>query len=313
MIEALLLVVLALGGGARAPDQAPPDTLRGVVVSRPDSVPVAGARVVLHRVTPDTGLAVDSVRSGTDGRFAFVLRRRSEDVFLASVRHQGVLYFGPAVHGPELPDDYRVAVSPSREARAEERPAVARRTLVVSAEGDRLRMLDAVDVTGTGDTTLVGRGGEGAAWWWRIVLPRGVQDVRVLPGGVAPEEVELSAGEARVSAAVPAGGQRLLLGYEAGSGEAVTLAPDQSVERFDLVVRGDDPAVTVEGLGEGRSSRIAEGTVGRYSARGLGAGDTIRVTLARSGGGEGTIAAWIAAGVGSLLAIGAVLAWRRIG
>lgn len=309
MIAALAVALTALWGPApQAAPRTPTDTLRGVVVSGPDSLPVAGATVVLHRVTPDTGFAVDSARSAPDGRFLLPVRRDPEAVLLASVRHEGALYFGPALHGADLPEEYRITVFPSRATRAGERPAVAGRTLVVSAEDGHLRMLDAVDVTAPGDTTLVGSGPGGEAWW-RISLPEGVRNVRVLPGGVAPEEVELDAGQARVSAPVPASGQRLLLGYEAPAGATVSLTPGGGVGRLEVVVRGDEPGVSVEGLGEGRAARVGQGAIRRYVGEGVGPGDTVRITLVRAGGG-GVRGAWIAVGVGVVLALGAAASWR---
>ena len=121
MTTLLLLGLAAVGlpPGPTPVQEAPTaDTLRGVVVEGRDSVPVPDRTVVLHRVTPDTGMAVDSVRTGPDGRFSLPFAARDGDVLLASTRHEGVLYFGPALHGGRLPADYRIAVFPTRPAGA---------------------------------------------------------------------------------------------------------------------------------------------------------------------------------------------------
>src|SRR5688572_21423762 len=67
-----------------------------------DSVGVPGASVVLHMVTADSSGEIDSTRAGAQGDFTF--RHPSVpdplgrgEVYLASVTHQDILYFGPAV------------------------------------------------------------------------------------------------------------------------------------------------------------------------------------------------------------------------
>lgn len=307
----LLAVLLAAPSSVAAQD-APLDTLRGSVVTGDDSVPVPGRTVVLHRIGPDTGMAVDSARTDAGGRFAIPYRRRGDEVVLASTRHEGVLYFGPALHGPETGGRYRIRVYPTRSTGSDRGLSVARRTVVVSREGEGLQFMDAIDVAGDADTTLVGPGGPGGSTWWRLLLPSGVRDVRLLPGGVGAEAVEVGEEEVRLSAPVPATGQRVLLGYAATDGP-VELSPERPIGRFEVVVRGDRPGVRVEGLGEGRSTRIGERTVRRYAARDLAASDTVRISLVSAGpggAGGGSRAAWIAAAAGLVLAAGAALTWR---
>ena len=306
------LLFLALAAAGPGPIQeVPVDTLRGVVVDGRDSVPVPGRTIVLHRVTPDTGMAVDSVRTGPDGRFSFPLDAGEGDVLLTSTRHEGVLYFGPALHGGSVPSGYRIEVFPTRPAGADPPLSTSRRTIVASPERGGLEFMDAIEVSGAADVTLVAPRDAAAGPWWEVALPSGVEGVRALPGGVEGPELEIEARRVRVSAPVPAAGQRLVLGYTAARDEPVVFVPERPVERFELVVRGDSATVRVEGLGEGRELRMGQESVRRYSVRSLGPGDTVRVVVgAGSGGGSSRTAAWIAAAVGFLLAIGAGLAWR---
>ena len=57
--------------------------------------------VVLHHVSDGEQGEVDSVRVGEEGSFSFTLPRAPDpgrsDIYFASVRHDGVLYFGPAI------------------------------------------------------------------------------------------------------------------------------------------------------------------------------------------------------------------------
>lgn len=312
MTAVLLLVLAAVGPAGHAPPQeASPDTLRGVVVSGRDSVPVPDRTVVLHRVTPDTGMAVDSGRTGPDGRFAFPLDLGDGDVFLASTRHEGVLYFGGALHGGSVPTDYRIVVYPTRPAGTEQGLSVTRRTIVASPEPDGVRFMDAVEVTGSPDATLVAPSGAAAGPWWSVGLPSGVRDVRALPGGVGSDELEVAPARVRLSAPVPVGGQRLVLGYTSDAGGPVAFTPERPVGRFELVVRGDPDVVRVDGLGEPREVRTGEESVRRYSVSSLGPGDTVRITTSGpAGAGSSRRAAWLAAAVGVVLALGAGLAWR---
>lgn len=293
--------------------QPTPDTLRGVVVSGSDSVPVPRQTVVLHRIGPDTGVAVDSARTDDDGRFVIPFRRTEGEVVLATARHQGVLYFGRALHGTGEPGEYRIRVYPTRAAGSDRALSVARRTVVVSRDGDRLRFMDAIDVSGDPDATLVGPAGSDGDPWWRLSLPAGARDVRVLPGGVAEEAVEIGAGEVRLDAPVPATGQRVLLGYAAPAGEGLSLAAGRPVGRMEVLVRGDGRGVRVEGLGVGRSTRVEGGSVRRFSARGLTGADTVRIApgpgAERTASGGVPIGVWIAAGLGLLLALGAAMTW----
>ena len=315
MTTLLLLVLAAAGSPAgSAPVQEVPaaDTLRGVVVEGRDSVPVPGRTVVLHRVTPDTGMAVDSVRTGPDGRFALPIEAGDGDVLLASTRHEGVLYFGPALHGGTLPSDYRIAVFPTRPAGADPPLSVTRRTIVADPSAGGFEFMDAIEVAGVGDATLVAPPDEAGGPWWEVALPRGVGDVRALPGGVEGPELEVGATSVRVSAPVPAAGQRLVLGYTASGSEPVVFVPERPVERFELVVRGDTATVRVTGLGEGSQLRMERESVLRYGARSLGPGDTVRLVRRAAAGSPGgsRTAAWIAAAVGVLLAVGAGVTWR---
>lgn len=311
MKKALLLALAAAAvptAAALADRQAPPDTLRGLVVLGEDSVPVGGETVVLHRVTADTGMAVDSVVSDASGRFALPIDAGSEAVFLASVRHEGVLYFGPALHDLPQADGYRIAIFPSRPAGPDDGVTVVRRTIAAGRENGTLAFVDAIDVRGRDDATLVAPS-HSAGGWWELSLPVGVGDVRAMPGGIGPEELEVGPGTLRLSAPIPASGQRVVVSYSASGAGPVTFTPDRPVGRFELVVRAPASRVRVEGLGEGRSIGSEGGEIRRWSARRIGPGDTVRVVAAEPAGGARP-GAWIAAAIGVVLAAGAVVAWR---
>src|SRR3954467_9123507 len=63
-----------------------------------DTVPVPGARVVLHRVGRDAQGPLDSVTADASGRFRFRFRADTGALYLLSARWGDVEYFAPPVH-----------------------------------------------------------------------------------------------------------------------------------------------------------------------------------------------------------------------
>lgn len=311
----LLAGVLAATAGlptdarGQGPDE---DLLRGRVVLEPDSAAVAGRTVVLHRITPDTGMAVDSVTTDADGRFSFRLPAGSRDVFVASARHAGILYFGPAVDGGSPPDAYRLTVYDVREAGPADTLRLASRALVVTPGASGVEVTDVVQVAGIADRTLVGRAPvAGAAErepWWSLRLPTGVRDVRVLAGGVGERQVELLDGEARLSAPVPPTGARVVLSYRVPSGAQARLRLARPVGHLEVVVRQDVSGMSVDGLSDGEEIASGEGRYRRYAAREVEAGREVRIAVADADGPGVPRETWIAAGLGVLLLAGAAVA-----
>lgn len=321
-----------------------PDTLRGRVVRGGDASAAEGLRVVLHRITSDGGSAVDSALSGPEGRFAFPIPRerssgegRDGPLHLATARYDGVLYFGPAVHGGDSPDDYRIEVYPAEPASDPDRVAFRSRTFVLDPDGEGMRVMDIIVARGRPGRTLVGpgagggRGGpagdtagraptegsppgpdSGRAPWWTVAVPASARDVRVLPGAVDPGEVEFGPEEARVSAVIPPSGQRVVLGYRLPPGSSLELASRHRVERVE-VVAPEGARLRVPGGRRADPLEVQGTPMVRYSLEDRRAGDTLRVVFAdgaASGGGRETLG-WIAVGAGVLLLAAAGWAWRR--
>jgi hypothetical protein len=92
------------------PFPAPP-TLSAQTISatgrvlNPDSTPVRGARVVLHRVGQVSQGPIDSTRSDARGRFQFTFRPDTSAFYLLSAEHSGIEYFSqPVPTNPQRPD-----------------------------------------------------------------------------------------------------------------------------------------------------------------------------------------------------------------
>lgn len=295
--------------GAAAADTL---TLEGRVLRGTDSIPVTGQTVVLHRVAPEGGSPVDSVRTGPGGRFAFRVAPSPSVVHLASARYDGVLYLGSAVHGDRLPPAYVVRVWEARSATPGDTVRVRRRSLVLGSGNGGVRVMDVAEVSTPSDRTVAAPG-DGDRAWWEVRLPDGARDVRVLPGGVDAGAVRIGDGRARVSAAVPPRGTRLVLGYRLPQGRVLSLNPGPTTERVELVARGVPGQLTVEGLRSAGASTVQGQEVRRWVSDG-GAVGPVRITAAtpEESGGIPT-PAWIAAAVGVLAVAGALFVWRAGG
>lgn len=295
-----------------------------------------GREVVLHRIGSGGGSAVDSTVTGPGGEFAFPLPGRDgaggdgdAPVYLATARHGGVLYMGPAVPGdaPVPSGGYRIEVYPAERASTASSLTLRSRTLVVTREGGDLRVMDVVSARGRPGRTLVGTpGGEadagargggadgapaGPAAWWSVSVPAGARDVRVLPGAVDASEVSFADGEARISAAIPPQGRRVVLGYRIPGGSPLELVLRHPAELVEVVAGRGAGEVRVPGGREAEPLEVEGDRLARFRLRDREEGDTVRVVPAGSSAGGGRTAGWIAVGAGVLLAAAAAWAWRR--
>lgn len=307
----LLLPAFLLSTGtaaSSAPEGQQERVLEGRVVRGDGGGPVAEQVVALHRITPDTAFVVDSVPTDADGAFSFPLPTDDDEaVHIATARYDGVLYFGPALHG-DVPPDYRIRVYPARPATAADTVVLRARTLVMEPSSEGFRVVDVVEAAGDSAATLTPPPGAGGEGWWSVNLPGGARDVRVLPGTVEAGQVHRDGTTARISALVPPAGQRLVLGYTLPGGEEAALRLARPVERLELYVQGD---AEVAGLSEAGDVEMEGRRFRRYRARGLAAGRTIRVEGPRGGTVVPVAVGWGALALGGMLALAAVWSWRR--
>lgn len=335
-VAASAALAAALAVPAPAPAAQDADTLRGRVVQGTDSSAVEGQEVVLHRVGSGGGTVVDSTVTGPRGEFAFPLPDRADGgddgeapVYLATARHGGVLYMGPAVPGdaPEPPGEYRIEVYPPERASTTSGLTLRSRTLVLTRAGEGMRVMDVVSARGRPGRTLVGppagREGTGAAGdsaagaragraaWWSVAVPAAARDVRVLPGAVDASEVTFVPGEARISAAIPPAGRRVVLGYGIPAGSPLEFVLRHPVELVEVVAGRGAGEIRVPGAREAEPLEVEGDRLARYRLEGAEEGDTVRVVPAGTGAGGRRTAGWIAVGAGVLLAAAALWTWRR--
>jgi hypothetical protein len=180
----LLHFATFLAGGA-APAAAQPSGLaegRVIRVVAGDSVPVAGARVVLHRVALTAQGVSDSVRADAQGRFRIRFRVDSGAAYLLSVRHHGIEYFSNPLD-PDHPDTALVIAVADTSATAPVR--TRERTLLISGrdESGTRTVVDWFVIENAGERT---RTGDSARPAWGAPLPPDAQRVELADARLSP-------------------------------------------------------------------------------------------------------------------------------
>lgn len=270
---ALLLFLLALPLGAQ--EVATPE-LRGVVRGGA-SAPIPGAMVVLHRVDAVEAGEIDSLRAGPLGDFRFSLPTVPDpggrgEVYFASVRHQGVLYFGPAIAAAvDLDSLYTIQVHdtvvapPGGSGLA---PTV-RYLLAEEVEGG-WQVTDLFQITVRGDRTWVAAD---SGLTWRYPLPPGHRDLQVGGGDIPPATTRVQDGMLEVTAPLPPGPRQLVVRYTLDS-LTVDIPVPGGVEEMDFLVRDPAPSLEVRGLVPAESVELEPGVRYRRFA-GAGVPDTV--------------------------------------
>lgn len=241
--------MLALGGATHATAQG----VRGPVLSGTVFVgdtAMAEGVVVLHRLAPDTQGELDSMAVGSGGAFRFTLpgapdADRSE-MYFTSVRHQGVLYFGPAVTRAEQLDSvYEVHAWDTLVAPAEgAQLAIQARNVFFEPDGAGWRVTDLFQVRNDGDRTIVVRPGGRV---WSHPLPASARDVVVGEGELAAGAATWEDGDLVVRAALPPG-ERLFVVRYAVDALSLSIPLEGAVEALDVLVREPAPRVEIPGL-----------------------------------------------------------------
>ena len=207
---------MALLGSARLlAAQVPAEPiLQGSVLI--DQSPLARATVVLHHVSSEFQGEVDSVTTAADGAFSFRLPNVPDpargDIFFASVRHSGILYFGPAISTPiELDSTYTIQAYDTVVVAASGVPLpIQARNTFLEAAGDSWNVTDLIQVRNERNRTLVARPG-GVVW--RYPMPTGARNPTVGQGSVPADGVSFDGGDVVLRAPLPPGERLVVIRY----------------------------------------------------------------------------------------------------
>lgn len=243
------LAVLLVAGPARAQAVASP-VLEGAVLLG-DTI-MSDGTVILHHLSGGSQGELDSLRVDEDGRFAFPLPSVPDparsDVFFASVRHHGVLYFGPAITAAvQLDSVYEIHAYDTLVAPSEGFP-VALQSRSVFFEPDSLaadwRVTDLFQIRNDEPRTVVARPGGRV---WSYPLPVEAREVAAGEGELALDAAVYEDGDLVVRAALPPGERLFVVRYRVDS-PALTIPLEGATEAMDILVREPAPPLAVEGL-----------------------------------------------------------------
>lgn len=265
--------------------------------------------VVLHRVTPEEAGPVDSVRVEAGGRFRLPLPGTpvpgSGEVFFASVRYEGILYYGDAVTAPEqLEEPYAIRAYPTRRAPPGGLPLpIAVRNVFVDHGALGWELTDLLEIRNDSSVTFVpGAQGEPV---WRYPLPTGARGARAGRTDAGPQGIRFREGAVEVTGPIPPGGRLVVIQYDMEEMEFSLPAPGRTGV-LEVLVREPAPALHLEGLARQPSVELEEGsTYLRWAGEDL----EDRAVRVREGepGGE-LVAGWVIVVLALILALVAIWA-----
>jgi len=246
---------------------------RVVRVRGGDTLPVPGARVVMHRVGRAEQGPVDSTLADARGRFRFRFTADTSAIYLFSSRHDGIAYFASPVHtNPERPDTAIDLVVSDTSSHG--RVTMAARHIVVSAPDEHgTRAVVEVIVLHNGETTaLVAR--DSTEPVWAVPIPPAATGLAAGEGDFAPESIVRTGDRAALYAPVAPGDKQVVLQYaipeDLGSvpyrfAEPVPLVNvmlEEKAARVDGGLTAQPDSQTIQGRGFARwEGAVAAGTV----------------------------------------------------
>lgn len=275
-----------------------------------DSLPVPGARVVLHRVGRERQGPIDSSTTDAAGAFRFRFPADTSAVFLVSARWGGIEYFSPPVHlDPERPDTALRVVAADTSSTAP--VALEARHLVVGppGSGGARGVLDVIVLRNPGDRTRVA--GDSTRPSWAGALPSGSTGLELGEGEYSPAAVTRSGDRLLLFAPIAPGARQLVVEYTLPADlRATELVMEQSTELLNLLLAEPGAEVRAPGLALA-DTQVIEGRSYRRWTGAVAAGTRVRITFP----GPPLAARWLlpalVTAVGGALALAALWLGRR--
>jgi hypothetical protein len=273
--------------------------------------PIGNEWVTLHRVAPDGGAPVDSVRSGPTGQFRFAFRPSGDSsaVYFASVKFGGIAYFTPPARATSTSMGGEITVYDTTSGLVP--LTIASRHVIVAAPdtGNGRDVLEMFVVTNSGDRTLIT--GLARRSTFEVSLPAGALDPKVADGDVAAEAMTFAGGIMRVSAPVAPGTKRIAFSYRLpATAEPIALAPAGAAELVEVLVEDPVAEVTGSGLKEEAPTSVDGRTFRRFTGANFAGGTGIRI-VAPSGTSRVSTVALLVGATAIAMASALVVAMRR--
>jgi hypothetical protein len=263
---------------------------------------------VLHRVAQTAQGPVDSVVTGPDGRFRFMLTRDTTTLHLLSARHHGIEYFStPLDNRPSGGNEAMTLVVHDTSSRAP--VAISARHVVIPRAGDdgTREVLDLVLLANAGTETRVAPDSLGASWTGP--LPPRSEGLELGESDVSPDAVSRRGDSAIVSAPIAPGEKQLAFQYHLPAGRQDIEIPVGAMPvAMNVLLEEPGARVTSPGVVLADSQLIEGRTFQRWSGD-LPANAVVRVTLP----GSGSNAAPVLAAMVAVLALALLAAaWRLL-
>jgi hypothetical protein len=230
---------------------------------------LSGGVVVLHQVSAHASGEIDSVRVEADGSFRIGLPQEPDhsalaEIYFASVRHQGLYYFGPAITEVDQLDSLYIiqafdtlSVPPG----GADLPLTAR-NLFLERSGPGWEATDVFQLRHDGDRTLYSPE-EGVIWSYP--LPSSALDFQVGQADLAPEAVRFREGHIELFAPFPPGERFLVVRYRIPEREFLIPMPG-TTDRMEILVREPGPPAEFPPLGPATPMELEPGSVFRRYA-----------------------------------------------
>lgn len=251
-----------------------------------DTIPLAHAWVVLHKVTREAGGPVDSVRTDARGRYRIALRNPdSASVYVVSAWYDSLAYFSlplnvtgrPAVHVEDIIAFATAASGPPIR--------LARRLATVAAarEDGTREILEILELENPGLTTRITKDTLVPTWAGRI--PENAGQFRGGQGDISPEAMVFRNDSVYVLGPIPPGPvKQLSYSYSLPAGTRTLVIPiDQPTAELNLLLEDTAAAVTatqVESLGV---QEIEQRRFAAYRAGPLARGERVEIQLPAAG------------------------------
>ena len=224
--------------------------------------------VVLHHLSNGEQGGLDSLSLSSVGAFTFTLPEvpdaAGRDVFFASIRHLGVLYFGPMITDvAQLDSAYEIHTYDTIVALSGGM-ALPLQSRSVFFEPDTVgwRVTDLFQLRNDEARTVVTRAG---GIVWSHLLPAEATGVTAGAGELAFDAAEYEDGRLVVRAAIPPGERLFVVRYHVDS-PFISIPNQGRAEALDVLIREPSPSIEVEGLERVAPIELEEGsTYVRYT------------------------------------------------
>jgi hypothetical protein len=247
-----------------------------------DTVPLANAWVVLHRLARDAAGPLDSVRSDTRGRYRLALRDPdSASAYAVSVLFDSIAYFSlplnatgrAALHVEDIVAFATTTRGP---------PIHLARRLATVARGtdDGTReVLEILELQNTGVTTRVTSDTLAPTWAGRV--PAGAGQFRGGQGDISSDAMQFRHDSVIVFAPIPPGPvKQISYGYSIPAGtRALVLPIDQPTDEVNLLIEDSTAVVVAPKLESLGVKELEQRHFSAYRAGPLVPGDKVEIRL----------------------------------